>query len=629
MYLNMILNRDNDPSESIKETVSNIKNFKSLITDNPSYKSFITNINISLQENADDYKNYLGKDYENFRYVISNIISILDYFSEKVDNDDINKIQQNSLYKNFTDTYAKLGGKYYGSFQPLAVNQKNNSLNLKGYKYFGEMLNSKDSPVNKKVLSINFLYKSCLALVSRDGRNTYNDVIPLDSDVNKLDLIDKASNSNVTLFKLNGFNSPFKKSPWLLPNGELDSTTDYFQYAIFIKNIKPKTFNGILSIDEETKKSTLDYLENNKFSVDISNTNGINSFKFLDNEVNNYELFFTGESHGVSANSDAMLAFLKYLNKNAGVNYYLFEGSYSAGVLINKYLKTGDTNLLKSVYSEFNGTFEFNINSYNNWIKLYDYNKNPPKDKKITVIGIDIEHQENIAWNCLNYLIDNKNVPPEITDTIDIIKNRGKSSKKLTNSILMQIVYEDIQKKEAIYKSFLGDDYFDFVMTVRNLMDTKLGNNTEREAAIYKNFNLVYSHYPKGKYFGQFGREHIYLKKRNSQYTPEGSFVSKLNKDDSPFKGRILSIPYIYFNCKYMDTNNGGTSFVSESLNDVLMLYDFSQWNVTLYKLNGENSPFMNHLYLVTGAETGVTTDYFQYVFTIKDSPASEIYNPQ
>ena len=404
-------------------------------------------------------------------------------------------------------------------------------------------------------------------------------------------------------------------------------TLNYFQYSVLIKNAKQKLPEKLTNLKDEDEKDIIEYLSNNKYNIDIGDNDDLSSFKILDNDIRNYEIFFTGESHATAYNKDARLKFLKYLNKNAGVNYYLLEGSYSEGVLINKYLKTGDEGLLRKVYDELIGTPANDQNGFDHWVKLYNYNKTLPEDKKITVIGIDIEFQPNTTWNCLKYLINDKDVPSEITDAVNIIKNVNKSYDYTEDRKLAQTIYEDIQKKRDIYKSFLGEDFFDFEMTIRNLIDTtKTYNDSSREDTIYKNFNLVYSHYPKGKYYGQFGAEHTYLKKRNSQFIPNENFVARLNEKESPFRGKVLSIPYLYFNCKYRDSSNGKSDFVSSLLNDALLFYDTSDSKATLYKLDSKDSPFSKYLYLVKDPLGGVTTDYFQYVLTIKDSPASKAY---
>ncbi|HBG38494.1 MAG TPA: hypothetical protein DDW58_04495, partial [Clostridiaceae bacterium] len=468
--------------------------------------------------------------------------------------------------------------------------------------------------------------KNCQIPTAYGPNVACSDIIAIDSKIDSFDIIDKAAKSDVTLFRLNGFNSPFRKTTYLIPYAAGGVTLDYFQYSILIKNAKPKLPEKLTNLKDEDERDIIKYLNNNKYNIDIGDNDDLSSFKVLDNDIRNYEIFFTGESHATAYNADAMLKFLKYLNKNAGVNYYLLEESYSQGVLINKYLKTGDESLLRKVYAELVGTFAYDQNYFDTFVKLYNYNKTLPEDKKITVIGIDIEFQPNTTWNCLKYLINGKDVPSEITGAVNIIKNKDRSHNYAEDRKLAQTIYDDIQKKRDIYKNFLGKDFFDFEMTIRNLIDTKSDSYSRREDTIYKNFNLVYSHYPKGKYYGQFGAEHTYLKKINSQYIPNENFAARLNGKESPFKGKVLSIPYVYFNCKYKNSDNGGSNFITNSLNDALIFYDTSNSIATLYKLDSKDSPFSRYLYSIKNPLGGVTTDYFQYVLTIKDSPASEVY---
>ena len=59
-----------------------------------------------------------------------------------------------------------------------------------------------------------------------------------DAIINDINILDKYSKTNITLFKLNRANSPFNNKTYFVkgPNG--GCTTDYFEYIILIKNSK-------------------------------------------------------------------------------------------------------------------------------------------------------------------------------------------------------------------------------------------------------------------------------------------------------------------------------------------------------------------------------------------------------
>ena len=80
------------------------------------------------------------------------------------------------------------------------------------------------------------------------------------------------------------------------------------------------------------------------------------------------------------------------------------ELGYSHAYFINKYLDTRDLNILEEMYKSLKGTYEWNKDNYNHWRKLYEYNKTLPVDKRIRVVGVDIEHQ--IGCNAYRYLVD-------------------------------------------------------------------------------------------------------------------------------------------------------------------------------------------------------------------------------
>ena len=136
-----------------------------------------------------------------------------------------------------------------------------------------------------------------------------------------------------------------------------------------------------------------EYLLNNYSIVNLEGDKGFVDLSILDSNLEGKEIFFTGEHHGVKANSELNMKFIKYLKEKTDFKYYLCESSYSKAYFINKYLETGDINFLESVYKPLKGTFGWTKDSYNHWKDLYEYNQTLPIEKRIQVVGVDIEHQ--------------------------------------------------------------------------------------------------------------------------------------------------------------------------------------------------------------------------------------------
>ncbi len=134
---------------------------------------------------------------------------------------------------------------------------------------------------------------------------------------------------------------------------------------------------------------------------------------------------------------------------------------------------------------------------------------------------------------------------------------------------------------------------------------------------------------PKGKYYGQWGLSHIFQRP-----FPYVNWLggARLNGRDSVFKGgKVLSIAYVYDNCKYLYPTLRKDYIGSINTLDleVKVFNSFIKNGCTLFKLNGKNSPFSEKLIwpiIHKFPKDGVTTDYFQYLTIIKDSDAVESF---
>ena len=74
----------------------------------------------------------------------------------------------------------------------------------------------------------------------------------------------------------------------------------------------------------------------------------------------------------------------------------------------------------------------------------------------------------------------------------------------------------------------------------------KLWNST-RDRMMYENFVKIFEKYHKGKYYGQWGLNHAFQGRQGGV----DWFAALLDQEqDSPLKGKILSIVYLYQDCK-------------------------------------------------------------------------------
>lgn len=379
----------------------------------------------------------------------------------------------------------------------------------------------------------------------------------------------------------------------------------------------------------------------------------IKGLSVLDNDLKKYDVFLTGERHGVEENYDIRFAFIKYLNQKAGVRYILCEDGYSISAYLNEYLETGDEEILDYVFEYFETSYWWNKEHYEFYKKLREYNETLDEDKKIILIGIDVEYPITPAVAYLKSILPEDDPPAEIASLINSFKktkfdkpNTWDERLDYTNSL--KPLQEDMKKNEDIYKEFFKDKYFDFSIVLDNIVNPGeafyLGGINEnndslqnvREKSIYDNFKRIYEHFPKGKYFGQFGFDHVHQKDIIDYMYNKGRFGVYLNSEDSPVKGKVLSIKYGYKDCYCMEMDYNSEEWVvyeeevlGHRINDMNIIDKYLDKDFTLFKLNGKRSPFAQELYFVESPDGGVTTDYFQYVLIIKDSKGATPIEPR
>ncbi|MEG1255550.1 erythromycin esterase family protein [Clostridium sp.] len=393
----------------------------------------------------------------------------------------------------------------------------------------------------------------------------------------------------------------------------------------------------------EKRKVMEEYLKENYRAIDLKDESEFADLDIMDSDIEGKEIFFTAENHGTEANEQLNMKFLKYFKEKTDFKYYLCELSYSDTYFINKYLNTGDMKILEEIYKPLKGTFAWNKDSYNHWKKLYEYNNTLPKERRIQVIGVDIEHQPINAYRFLVDVLPEKKAPAEITSMIDKIKNTFNDFDKLGDKALSQCSKElqkDIEEKENIYKEYLGENFTGFKLVNLNVLnqveayktqgDDADWNNT-RDKMIYENFQTLQKELPKGKYYGQWGLNHTFQSKEKDIMW----FAAYLNGEYSIFKDKILTVIYNYDDCDQMG-KSGNNTYTTNKLSiiypQVKATNDLLGGNLNIYKLTGENSPFSETrmYYSLDGKELDESMlEFFQYIICIKNSKRTEPLNDE
>jgi len=361
----------------------------------------------------------------------------------------------------------------------------------------------------------------------------------------------------------------------------------------------------------------------------------LGKFSLLDSSVKGKEVFLTGENHATNANAELELEFLKYFYNEAGVRYYLQELSPSDAAFLNEYLETGNEEILREVFAPFEGTAGWTQENYEKYRQVYAFNRSLPENEKIRFVGVDLEHQIANAYRYLYWALPETEAPSEIAPIIDKLKvtyqeaDLGHSSadwEQLRNLALE--LQDSIKANYGVYQNYLGDKFFEFELVVENTLygiDFHYGNYKDdvkfREKVIYDNFKKQYEQLGEGAFYGQFGGYHVVQQ--------DDHFAGYLNNSaDSPVKGKVLSIRYLYQESAFSVPQGDGTYKV-EHLTNYDWSHDefdiFPKYGYTLFKLTGSDSPFAQDLiWFETKGKPpdGVTTDYYQYFVLIRNSPA-------
>ncbi|ELC8442486.1 hypothetical protein QYB59_001510 [Clostridium perfringens] len=371
---------------------------------------------------------------------------------------------------------------------------------------------------------------------------------------------------------------------------------------LFTPFIKEPILNFFIKNEFKKNNITLDFL-NNKDKIN----------NFFKEDIENNDIFLVGEIHSTSKSVKLNIDFLKFFVENANVRYILLEGGYTMGQLLNEFLISGDFKTLDFIISSLYGSLAYTQEQYDFFAELYEFNKTLPENKKLMFVGVDIEHQPNIALKYIYSLLPNTEIPEDIKEYFELLNNTT------VNNFLINTkkIATGIKENENSFKEYLGDNFFDFSFSINNMAISKLGLN-EREPYLKNNFTTLYEMLPKGKYFGQLGNAHIMQHGEISKSDPV-SLANFLNNEYEETKNKVISISLALNNSYVLNQN-----YVVEGPINNLPASFFPKDGLTkLVKLNYKDSPFSKYKLLVKDAPT---TEYFEYLLLISDSPACTKY---
>jgi len=418
----------------------------------------------------------------------------------------------------------------------------------------------------------------------------------------------------------------------ILLMGSLTSCTESTLSTEEMKNISEEESITMEMVSKD-EMSIEDYLVgNNEALTDIESLEGL---MISDEELQKYEIFLTGEIHGIKANSQLGMAFLKYFKERTDFKYLLEENSYSSSHFLNKFLETGDMTVLDRVYERRKRGNAYDQEGYDYYLELYRYNGTLSEDRKIRIVGIDIEHDVKLAYRYLIDIIPKEDAPSEIRESVEMLKETHDLIEKSTQNKYKgeknaATILDDIKLNRKSYELYFGEDapYLELVLTniINGEQAYKLNYdpvewNNARDKMIYDNFGVVDDILPKGSYYGQWGAAHIF-QEEDSDVKWLGAYLNS----NSKYENKVLSIMYNYIDCE-MKTGVKEKTKVTFALPFVAEFVGIDDQDFIMFKVNGEeaNRPFipMNNIYAETVSDKDVSK-FIQYIILVRNSGANE-----
>lgn len=320
--------------------------------------------------------------------------------------------------------------------------------------------------------------------------------------------------------------------------------------------------------------------------LDVENNNDYSSFAALDSAyLSQFSVFFTGEDHRyLKSNSQLELKMFKYLHKTAGVRVFMMEFGYSLGYAANKYVQTGDSNVLdlldRHTYDEYFELFK----------GLRDFYDSLPDNEKFSLVSVDLEREPVYPVKMLESLMPEDGTPHDsiklhieslkaISEYHDYESAKNENEEEgdeydyegiekpaddsaytkvyVNTRFTVELVIENYKKHKEKYQAYLGSNFNLFEAEIKNIEDFFVYDSYEgaahqyifRENYMEQNVKALITQNPQNKIFGQFGRCHTQRsrEKEDCSYFYFNSLATRLNNTvGSPLEGKVFSCAIFY-----------------------------------------------------------------------------------
>lgn len=346
-------------------------------------------------------------------------------------------------------------------------------------------------------------------------------------------------------------------------------------------------------------------------------------------DIKDYDVFLAGEWHGFVENYTLRKALVQGLQRDAGLNCLLLEIGVGAGLMLERYLQTGDESVLALVMAQARGTAFGCQEEEEFWRWLHDRNVELKEAERLHVYGLDIDHQSYLALWALNNIIEGcANVPATASSYLEALASEldehsvNESPRELLNSRAFEELDSFITQHENDARAYFGG-YFDVVSLmvrghhiVTDIYSSEDGNQSysdTRDAFMSSAFEIAEREDGERIYFGQFGSAHT-VQRLVGEYRDlvnYSTLAMRLCEMKSSSRG-VCSIQYAYRDMQGqggLDLCDNGWSYL-EDLESGAALID----------LEAEGSPFSDDIDIADDLVGEPTTTCFQKLIVVPGS---------
>ncbi|WP_075603747.1 hypothetical protein [Saccharicrinis aurantiacus] len=313
-----------------------------------------------------------------------------------------------------------------------------------------------------------------------------------------------------------------------------------------------------------------------------------------------------GALHGSAKTYDAELSLISSLLEKNLLDYYIIETNYSQAYYFQKYIETGDEELLKELILAFQTIVsqEGTVETFNHWKNIRKLNLKYPN--KFKVIGCDVVNEYRFPIKHILYL----------TKDSDTWSEREKLKKLSTTvGVDFSISNEEVNLTvESFVQDYLDNKtkYIELITEI-DIFDHVIGNincnfeaEREREKIIFENYMFINKRFNLShkKQFAKYGYFHI-QKAREGNYP---SFFTRLIENNVYQRDKVITIMGYLTKSKVLwDKKNdksgnyktyttkagfGISDYWKEYFTGIKNLKKTKLSDLTMYKLNEQSSPY-------------------------------------